>query len=279
VLGLLASIVVPFNVLCHVYLLPMIRDASVVGFVVWQLLFAMWITIPLMVVGSVILTTVHDPRVVAAFVGTMLAAILFHIYAVSILQPTVLGTMFLQVMFFAFEDAAILGWLWCLYWAKKIQDHVSSIPAEEQYQIKAPQSEEDKVLIVGNAPTVTDGEPLGPIIDNFHQVVRFNGYHVDDPKKTGSRVTHHFCNGRKLPSSSTVQAVTPIFYASLTHAAYLFFPHMEDARSIYANLVNSKTQAWFVDEELILNLIKKIAQLLANSIIWNGGNRSVPLQA
>jgi len=258
VLGLLASIVVPFNVLCHVYLLPMIRDASVVGFVVWQLLFAMWITIPLMVVGSVILTTVHDPRVVAAFVGTILAAILFHIYAVSILQPTVLGTMFLQVMFFAFEDAAILGWLWCLYWAKKIQDHVSSIPAEEQYQIKAPQSEEDKVLIVGNAPTVTDGEPLGPIIDNFHQVVRFNGYHVDDPKKTGSRVTHHFCNGRKLPSSSTVQAVTPIFYASLTHAAYLFFPHMEDARSIYANLVNSKTQAWFVDEELILNLIKKI---------------------
>jgi len=33
---------------------------------------------------------------------------------------------------------------------------------------------------------------------------------------------------------------------------------MEDARAIYANLVSSKTQAWFVDEERILALIKKI---------------------
>jgi len=258
VLGLLMLFVVPFNILCHVCLLPMIRDAALYGPLLWQSLFAMWVTIPLMVVGSVILTTVRDQRLVAAFVGTMFLAILFHVCVVPILQPTVFGTMLLQVMFLAFEDAAILGWVWCLYWATKIQEHVQSTGSGDQSPIMAPDSAEDKVLIVGNAPTVTDGEPLGAIIDSFHQVVRFNGYHVNDPKRTGSRVTHHFCNGRQLPSSSTIQAVTPIFYASLTHAAYLFFPHMEDARETYANLVNSKTKAWFVDEERILALIKKM---------------------
>jgi len=258
VFGLLVSFVVPFNILCHVSLLPMVRDAVLYGLGLWHLLLAMWVTIPLMVVGSVILTTVHDPRIVATFVGTLLAAILFHVYAVPVVQPTMLGTMILQAMFFAFEDAAILGWLWCLFWAMKIQAHVRSIGSGDQNPFEVPQCDKDKVLIVGNAPTVTNGEALGAIIDSFHQVVRFNGYHVDDPKRTGSKVTHHFCNGRQLPSSTTIQAVTPIFFASLTHTAYLFFPHMEDARAIYANLVSSKTQAWFVDEERILALIKKI---------------------
>merc|ERR1740121_2865512 len=56
----------------------------------------------------------------------------------------------------------------------------------------------------------------------------------------------------------TVTAVLPLFNASLTHAIYLYMPHLEDAADIYANLTSTKVDAWFVEEERILELRRKI---------------------
>merc|ERR1712048_838839 len=81
---------------------------------------------------------------------------------------------------------------------------------------------------------------------------------ISKPRYTGSKVGFHFCNGRNFPSSKAVKAVCPLFNASLTHAVYLFMPHLEEAVSIYNNLISSKVDSWFIPEEQILALRKKI---------------------
>jgi hypothetical protein len=115
----------------------------------------------------------------------------------------------------------------------------------------------DTALIVGNAPNVMDS-PLGKVMDGFQSVCRFNTYRIHEPEYTGSKVNYHFCNGRNLPSAREVKAVLPLFNASLTHAVYLYMPHMEEAASIFANLASSKANVWVVEEERILALRKKI---------------------
>merc|ERR1719454_1732409 len=100
--------------------------------------------------------------------------------------------------------------------------------------------------------------PFGAVMDEFASVSRFNAYHIEQPEYTGSKVSYHFCNGRNLPAAKEVKAVLPLFNASLTHAVYLFMPHMEEAADICANLTGSKANLWVVDEERILALRKKI---------------------
>jgi len=99
--------------------------------------------------------------------------------------------------------------------------------------------------------------------------VRFNHYNVIQVEHTGSTVTHHFCNGRKLPETNSIHVVLPIFNASLTHAAYLFMPHMEDARETCENLISSKATVWAVEEERLLALRKKM-NLTLNHIASSG---------
>merc|ERR1719181_2506856 len=100
--------------------------------------------------------------------------------------------------------------------------------------------------------------PFGAVMDEFASVSRFNTYHIEKPEYTGSKVNFHFCNGRNLPAAREVKAVLPLFNASLTHAVYLFMPHMEESADICANLTSSKANVWVVDEERILALRKKI---------------------
>jgi hypothetical protein len=100
--------------------------------------------------------------------------------------------------------------------------------------------------------------PLGEIMDGFSSVIRFNTYNLAKPEYTGTKVNFHFCNGRNMPAAREVKAVLPLFNASLTHAAYLFMPHMEEALTIRATLESSKANAWFVEEERILALCRKI---------------------
>jgi hypothetical protein len=124
--------------------------------------------------------------------------------------------------------------------------------------IKKPSNPEDRVLIIGNAPNIMQGRPLGPVIDGFEQVVRFNSYTVDNPDYTGTKVTYHFANGRNIPQDPYVQAVAPIFNASLTHAAYLFFPDLANATHTMNHVLSDKTRAWFVEEDRLLKLCKKL---------------------
>merc|ERR1719379_3017206 len=95
-------------------------------------------------------------------------------------------------------------------------------------------------------------------MDGFENVCRFNTYNMKHPEYTGSKVNFHFCNGRNLPAAREVKAVLPLFNASLTHACYLFMPHMEEAVDIAANLMGSKANLWVVEEDRILELRKKI---------------------
>jgi hypothetical protein len=191
------------------------------------------------------------------FAGVFLAVACFHRLAVPVVQPTMLGSVILQVLFAIFEDGSIAGWAWCLYHVVCLQDHVRNTPSKRECPIAKRSGDHDTALVVGNAPTVLE-HPLGAVMDGFKNVVRFNTYNLSKPEYTGTKVNYHFCNGRNLPSARDVTAVLPLFNASLTHAAYLFMPHMEEAVSIRANLERSEANAWFVEEERILALIKKI---------------------
>lgn len=124
--------------------------------------------------------------------------------------------------------------------------------------IKEPASDEDRALVVGNAPTVLSGRPLGAVIDGFEQIVRFNQYTLHKPEYTGSKVTYHFVNGRNFPQSANVQASMPLFNASLTHAAYLFFPALENTQATLDLVLSPKTRAWFIEEDRLLKLCKKM---------------------
>jgi hypothetical protein len=247
---------VPFCLYCHAALLPAVRTAAS-GILVWHLLLAMWVTIPLLVVGAVILNSMRSRKLLEMFSGALLAVVAFHLFAVPILQPTFFGTIILQALFAIFEDGSNSGWIWCLYHVVCLQDHVRNSPSKRECTVEEPKSGEDTVLIVGNAPTVLES-PLGGVMDGFNHVIRFNTYNLQKPEYTGSKVNYHFCNGRNLPSAKEVKAVLPLFNASLTHAAYLFMPHMEEAVAIRANLESSKANAWFVEEERILALCRKI---------------------
>jgi len=258
VLGFITLVWVPFLAYCHISLLPQVQEARY-GLAVWHTLAAMWITLPLLVVGSVILSFVRAFQPLALFLGGLLAASCFHVFAIPALIKTWIGSALLQVLFAFFEDAPIACWIWCLIHVVRLQEHVRkhqsdrASPFDERKGSAAPQ-----VLIVGNAPTVIDGPPLGAVMDGFDHVVRFNSYSISKPEYTGSKVGFHFCNGRNFPSSKAVKAVCPLFNASLTHAVYLFMPHLEEAGTIYSTLTSSNVDSWFIAEDQILELRKKI---------------------
>jgi hypothetical protein len=152
----------------------------------------------------------------------------------------------------------ILAWIWCLVHVVRLQRHIKKSQAQRASPFEASKGPQDNVLIVGNAPTVTEGEPMGYLIDSFNHVVRFNSYAVDRHAHTGCKIGFHFCNGRNFNCAKTVKVVCPLFNASLTHACYLFMPHMEDAVKIYNGLTNKKVDSWFIEEEEILELRRKI---------------------
>jgi len=247
---------VPFSIYCHAVLLPKVAEADF-GVLIWQLLIAMWITIPMLVVGSVILSHVRQSGPLKMFSAAFVAMAFFHKFAVPMLQPTFFGTFLLQVFFTTFEDGAVAGWIWCLFHVVRLQNHIRVTPSKRENPLEMTSGAEETPLVVGNAPNVLDA-PLGSVMDSFSSVARFNTYNMSKPEFTGSKVNYHFCNGRNLPSAKEVKAVLPLFNASLTHACYLFMPHMEEAADIVTNLTGSKANVWVIDEDSILELRKKI---------------------
>jgi len=257
VLVFLVAVWVPFLCYCHAALLPMVQAASSAS-LIWHVLFAVWVTLPLQTVGTVILMRAFSPKIFGMFLCAAIGVALFHWLAIPAIASTSFGGVLLHVLFTCFEDVPIAAWIYCLVYVVKLQDHVRSKQRGRESPFKEPRSKEDCLLIVGNAPTVTDGAPLGSTIDSFTHVVRFNQYSVNRPAYTGSKVGFHFCNGRNFPSSKSVTAVLPLFNASLTHALYLYMPHLEDAADIYAGLTSTEVDSWFVEEERILELRRKI---------------------
>lgn len=258
VLAAIVLVWLPFLLYSHAVLLPKVREATTYGSLVWQLLLAMWVTIPACVVGGVVILKAYSPKMAVGFASLMSLIGCFHFFAVPCVWNTFSGSLLLQVLFFAFEDLPILAWIWCLAWVVRLQRFVEVLQAGKASPIAEPKGPEDTVLIVGNAPTVTEGAALGPVIDSFTHVVRFNQFSISRPDFTGSKVGFHFCNGRNFPKTNTVVGVCPLFNASLTHAAYLFMPHMEEARDIFNVFTNPKVDSWFIDEESILALRKKL---------------------
>lgn len=246
---------VPFLLCCHAWLLPKVQDTVVA----WHIFTALWVTIPLLVVGAVILSVARAPGNFAAFAGALAAVAAWHVLAIPGLAGSWAGAVLLHALFAFFEDMPTVAWVWCLVYVVRLQRHARTRQAGREPPFATPEGEpQSSVLVVGNAPTVTDGAALGAAIDAFAQVARFNSYSVDRPEYTGSRVSYHFCNGRNFPASNAVKAVLPLFNASLTHAVYLFMPHMEDTQEIFAKLTSTKVDAWFVEEAQILALRRKI---------------------
>jgi len=259
VLAFISLAWVPFLVYCHAVLLPMVPDMSPLAAArLWHLLTAVWVTIPLLVVGSVILSVVSAREPFVAFFVALATMVVFHGLVIPLIANTRVGGLLLHALFAFFEDMPTIGWIWCLYHVVCLQRHIAKHQHSRQPPWSESQGPNDRVLIVGNAPTVVEGEPLGKLIDDFTHVIRFNSYSVNRPEFTGSKVGFHFCNGRNFPTNNIVKAVCPLFNASLTHAVYLFMPHMEEAKDIYANLTSTKVNAWFCEEEAILELRRKI---------------------
>jgi len=259
ILACLCLVWIPFLIYSHAVLLPMVPELpSGTAALVWHVFTALWFTIPLLVVGSVILSVVHARGPFMAFFGALAVMIAFHGLVIPLIATTRIGGVLLHALFAFFEDMPVVGWIWCLYHVVRMQNHISKTQSDRQNPFVPSDGVADRVLIVGNAPTVIEGEPLGHLIDGFNHVVRFNQYTVAKPEYTGNKVGFHFCNGRNFPTDNTVKAICPLFNASLTHAVYLFMPHMEEAKDIYANLTNPKVDAWFVEEQHILDLRRKI---------------------
>mmetsp|Transcript_904 Transcript_904/g.2290 ORF Transcript_904/g.2290 Transcript_904/m.2290 type:complete len:435 (+) Transcript_904:77-1381(+) len=259
VLAFIACVWCPFLLYAHVSLLPKVPELTQESAVkVWHVLTALWITIPLLVVGSVILSVVRAAGPLKMFGAALAAVAGFHLLVVPLIAKTTAGLVLLHALFVFFEDMPVVGWLWCLTHVVRLQRHIAVRQAKRETPFVPPRGAGDTSLIVGNAPTVTEGAPLGSVIDSFNHVVRFNSYSVSKPEYTGTKVGFHFCNGRNFPTNKSVQAVCPLFFATLTHAVYLFMPHMEDAREIFANLTSQKVDAWFVEEDTIQELRKKI---------------------
>jgi len=248
---------IPFLVFCHAVLLPGVRTSSY-GAVTWHTLTAMWFTLPVLVVGAVIVSHVRQAVPVATFLSALICAACFHRFAIPALQPTWLGTAVLQAMFAFFEDGSIAGWVWCLYHVLRLQNCAAARQRLQECPVNGTAGPKSSVLVVGNAPTVTAGPPLGEEVDKFQVVARFNSYALEPRQYTGSKVSYHFSNGRRLPATDDVMAVLPIFNASLTHAVYVFMPHMEDARATCRNLEGCKGSLCFVDEARLLALRQKI---------------------
>lgn len=250
---------IPFLFYSHAVLLPKVPTLpQEIAVLVWHGLTALWVTIPLLTVGGVVLSRVQSRGPVIAFFAALATVVAFHALVIPVVATTAVGGLALHALFAFFEDMPIVGWVWCLYHVVCLQNHVAKTQANRPTPFTEQEGPLDRVLIVGNAPTVVEGEPYGHLIDDFSHVVRFNQYSITKPEYTGVRVGYHFCNGRNFPTDKTVQAICPLFNASLTHSVYLFMPHMEEARSIYANLTSIKVDAWFVEEEHVLALRKKI---------------------
>jgi len=228
---------------------------------IWQGLVAIWFTLPGMVVGIVILSFVRSRGPVKALLLGMLSVGILHVFVIPAIAQTWLGSVLLQGLFIFFEDAPTAAWVWCLYHVVCLQGHAKANQARRTNPLEECRGPADCVVIVGNGPSVMDGQPFGSVIDGFERVVRFNSFNVQEPAFTGSQVSYHFCNGRNFPTSRDVRFVVPLFNASLTHAVYLFMPHLEDSREIYANVTSAKVDAWVIEEERILALRAQIGCL------------------
>lgn len=264
VLVLMLCVWTPLLAYCHVALVPGLAGLpEATSTWVWHSLWALWFTIPLLVVGNVILQKARGAGPLGTFMVTLVLVAAFHVFGIpALVADPGLGIVTMHCLMAFFEDMPILGWVWCLVYVVRVQKYALASQAGRQSPFEAANSDvEDRVLVVGNAPTLVEGEALGPLVDSFQQVVRFNTYTLSKPAWTGSRVTHHFCNGRNHPQQKTVKAVMPLFNASLTHAVYLFMPHMEEASDIYASLTSDKVDTWFVEEDRILSLRRKLGCL------------------
>eukprot|EP00747_Dinoflagellata_sp_TGD_P184327 gnl/TRDRNA2_/TRDRNA2_39866_c0_seq1.p1 gnl/TRDRNA2_/TRDRNA2_39866_c0~~gnl/TRDRNA2_/TRDRNA2_39866_c0_seq1.p1 ORF type:complete len:447 (+),score=83.37 gnl/TRDRNA2_/TRDRNA2_39866_c0_seq1:111-1451(+) len=251
-LGFYSCIMMPVCVYTHLCLLP---NASAL---MWHVLVAIWITLPLVAVGGVIMTAVRRPGPVSVFACAVFIMACFHSLVVPTIHSTNFGNLLLQALWFFFEDLTTCAWIWCFYHVVVLQMHMKKHKSLTINPIKSQKNEDDRVLVIGNAPSVVTGIALGGEIDGFDHVVRFNEYAVDKPDYTGSKVTHHFCNGRNMPKNVFVKGCLPLFNASLTHSAYLFMPHLEEARKFRDNLMKEDVNAWVVDEPRVMKLCRKL---------------------
>lgn len=255
--ALVRYVLVPIFLYVHIMLLPRLQDMES-GLMIWHGLFAYWITIPMGVFGGALVRGCREPMPFLKYFAAAFTVYCWHKYIIPAIQPTIVGSILVQVFLIFFQDLCVLAWLWCLHHVVQVQDLMKVRPELTECPIKKPSNPEDRVLIIGNAPNVMEGRTLGPVIDGFEQVCRFNTYTVDHPEYTGTKVTYHFANGRNIPQSPHVQAVAPIFNASLTHAAYLFFPDLANATNTMNHVLSDKTRVWFVEEDRLLKLCKKL---------------------
>jgi len=254
----LAAILVfwlPFSFYCHTCLLPIVQESSC-GPIIWHALFAVWFTIPLFVVGAVIISAVSNPLVHFGFVVILVATAYFHDAVIPAVQPQRIGTIMLQALFTFFEDLSSLGWIWCLCHVIRIQNHVEKTGKKSCNKTESISDPQRCAVIVGNGPSVVREPAVGSLIDTYTEVVRFNSFSTVKPEFTGMKTSYHFCNGRRRPNLDNVMTAAPLFYSSITHACYLFMPRMEEALSVCTSLMQN--DAWFIPEENILELIKEI---------------------
>jgi hypothetical protein len=93
--------------------------------------------------------------------------------------------------------------LWMTYFSKSLKA-VFEVNRKTN-RLNAGKLEGPRICIVGNGPSALSGEPLGHMVDQFDEVVRFNNFQnkiAGMEKWVGSKTTVHFSDGVLYPTYS-----------------------------------------------------------------------------
>jgi hypothetical protein len=125
-------------------------------------------------------------------------SIAFHAYMWSSgPDGTFWRCMYNFLFFFSFDYP-----MWMCILSGQVTSMLLSIDRKEN-RVKSKKFHGKKILVVGNGPSVCAGEPMGDLIDEFDEVIRFNNFATKIgglEKFAGTKTTVHFSDAMLYPS-------------------------------------------------------------------------------
>jgi len=102
-------------------------------------------------------------------------------------------------------------WFWCvdypLFWigccGLWLEQMLRQPDRKNRLMNGTPEFHGKQICIIGNGPSLVEGDPYGDVIDRMDEVVRFNNFQTKESGKgewTGSKTTVHFSDSMLMPS-------------------------------------------------------------------------------
>lgn len=126
-----------------------------------------------------------------------------------------------------------------------------------------------RIVVLGNGPSLAQGEPLGKVVDGMDEVVRFNNFQTKASgleKWTGIKTTVHFSDGMLFPSYKQYHVPGACVVLSLcmdrlvvTGSYFLFRMFGDAAVASCFRLFNDASLGWIFHEDI--QVLKKALKL------------------